>query len=405
MNMKKILSNMAFRLLVAVALGLIAGQYASEGVMTFVMPVKHVLGQVIFFLVPLIIFAFVTPSVTRMKKNASRILGASLLLAYASSVVAAVFAILAGYGSISLFDLQSSPETRELPGMIFRLDIPPLMSVMSALALALMTGLAVVRTRAEEIERLLYRLQDVVAAMVDRILIPLLPFFVFFNFSVLSYEGTVNSQLPFFVAFILVTVVCNALWVVLSYVAAGIYARKNPWRVLRHYGPVVLAALGTQSSAAALGPAIEAARRSDALDADVRGFAIPLFANIHFCGSVLNIVFLVIVISQMLYGAVPALDTLVPFTLLLGIFAIGAPGLPGGTVVASLGLIQTVLGFDETATALLLSIFALQDSFGTANNITSDGALTLMLSAYSERRKTRDARRAAAAGGRAGGAD
>jgi Na+/H+-dicarboxylate symporter len=190
----------------------------------------------------------------------------------------------------------------------------------------------------------------------------------------------VNSQLPFFAVFIVITILCNVLWVAFSYFVAGLYTRKNPWRVLKHYGPVILTALGTQSSAASLGVAIEAAKKSDALDDNVRGFAIPFFANIHFCGSALNIVFLVTVISQVLYGAIPSIDTLALFVLLLGIFAIGAPGLPGGTVVASLGLIQVVLGFDETATALLLSIFALQDSFGTANNITSDGALTLMLS-------------------------
>jgi Na+/H+-dicarboxylate symporter len=386
MGAKKLFSNMAFRLILSVLAGLLVGQYANEQAIGIILPVKHVLGQVIFFIVPLIIIGFVTPSVTRMKKNASRILGVSLLMAYVSSVITSVFAIGAGYGSISLFDLKSSPVTKALPEMIFRLDIPPLMSVMSALALALALGLTVVWTNSEKIENLLYQFQDIVTSMVNRILIPILPFFVLFNFSVLSYEGTINSQLPFFIVFILITILCNVLWVAISYLVAGLYSRKNPWRVLKHYGPVILTAMGTQSSAASLGVAVEAARRSDALDDDVRGFAIPFFANIHFCGSVLNIVFLVIVISQMLYGSIPSIDTLVLFTLLMGIFALGAPGLPGGTVVASLGLIQVVLGFEETATALLLSVFALQDSFGTANNITSDGALTLMLSSYSEKK-------------------
>jgi Na+/H+-dicarboxylate symporter len=371
---------MAFKLFISVLVGWLTGQFVNEKAISVILPLKHVLGQIIFFLVPLIIFGFVTPSVTRMKKNASRILGVSLLLAYVSSVIASVFAIFAGYGSISLFDLQSSPATKELPEMIFRLDIPPMMSVMSALALALTVGLAVVWTNSEKIENLLYRFQDIVTSMVNKILIPILPFFVFFNFSILSYEGTVNSQLPFFAVFIVITILCNALWVAFSYLVAGLYSKKNPWRVLKHYGPVILTALGTQSSAASLGVAIEAAKKSEVLDDNVRGFAIPFFANIHFCGSALNIVFLVIVISQVLYGSIPSIDTLALFVLLLGVFAIGAPGLPGGTVVASLGLIQVVLGFDETATALLLSVFALQDSFGTANNITSDGALTLMLS-------------------------
>jgi Na+/H+-dicarboxylate symporter len=385
--MRKFFSNMVFRLFLAVVLGLLAGRYAGETAIGIILPLKHVLGQVIFYLVPLIIVGFVTPSVTRLKKNASKILGISLLLIYVSTILSAVFAILAGYGSISLFDLQAAEAPRALPEMIFRLDIPPLMSVMSALALALTVGLAVVWTKAKKIEHLLYQFQDIVTALVHKVLIPVLPFFVFANFSVLSYEGAVTSQLPFFVVFILITVACNAAWVAFSYAAAGIYSGKNPWRVLKHYGPVILTAMGTQSSAASLGVAIEAARKSDLLDEDVRGFSIPFFANIHFCGSVLNIVFLVIVISQLLYGAIPSLDVLLLFILLLGIFAIGAPGLPGGTVVASLGLIQSVLGFDETATALLISVFALQDSFGTANNITSDGAMTLILSTFSRKRK------------------
>jgi Na+/H+-dicarboxylate symporter len=387
MGTGKIFTNMAFKLFIAVLVGWLTGQFVNEKVISVILPWKHVLGQIIFFLVPLIIFGFVTPSVTRMKKNASRILGVSLLLAYASSVIASVFAIFAGYGSISLFDLQSSPATKDLPEMIFRLDIPPVMSVMSALALALTVGLAVVWTNSEKIENLLYRFQDIVTSMVNKILIPILPFFVFFNFSILSYEGTVNSQLPFFAVFIVITILCNALWVAFSYLVAGLYSGKNPWRVLKHYGTVILTALGTQSSAASLGVAIEAAKKSEVLDDNVRGFAIPFFANIHFCGSALNIVFLVIVISQVLYGSIPSIDTLALFVLLLGVFAIGAPGLPGGTVVASLGLIQVVLGFDETATALLLSVFALQDSFGTANNITSDGALTLMLSSVRSRKR------------------
>jgi len=389
MTAKKILTNTALQLLVAVIAGLLAGQVVSEPVIGFILPLKHVLGQAIFFLVPLIIFGFITPSVTRMKKRASRILAISLLLAYVSSIISATFAALAGYGSISLFDLQAAEVARSLPKLIFQLDIPPLMSVMSALALALTVGLAVVWTKAERIEALLYQFQDVVTAMVKKILIPFLPLFVFCNFSVLSYEGTIGSQLPFFVAFILITIVCNVLWVGFSYGLAGLYSGKNPWRVLKHYGPVILTALGTQSSAASLGVAVDAAAKSDALDEDVRGFAIPFFANIHFCGSVLNIVFLVIVISQVLYGTLPQIETLILFVLLLGIFAIGAPGLPGGTVVASLGLIQSVLGFDESATALLISVFALQDSFGTANNITSDGALTLMMSSYAEKQRRR----------------
>ena len=160
-------------------------------------------------------------------------------------------------------------------------------------------------------------------------------------------------------------------------------AGQNPFQVIRHYGPAYLTAIGTMSSAATLAVALECAGKAvPPLRRDMVDFGIPLFANIHLCGSVLTEVFFCMTISQMLYGHIPDLGTMVLFCLLLGVFAIGAPGVPGGTVMASLGLITGVLGFDATGTALMLTIFALQDSFGTACNITGDGALTLALSGY-----------------------
>jgi len=313
------------------------------------------------------------------------LLGISLLLAYLSLLGVASFAVFVGYKSIPFLPVDTVTESaREIPVMLFRLDIPPLFSVMSALVLALMLGLAVTWTKSDKIEKALYQFQDIVSSMVNRFLIPILPFFIAANFSVFSYEDTLVSQLPVFLTVVLIAFVCNIIWLAFLYGLAGAYSRKNPWRVLKHYGPVILTAMGTQSSAATLGVAIKAAKKSDALNDDVRDFSIPLFSTTHLCGSVLDVVFLVIVISQVLYGALPSFETMFVFIPLLGIFAIGAPGVPGGTVVASLGLIQSVLGFDEAGTALLLTVFALQDSFGTANNITSDGALTLFLSSYSK---------------------
>ncbi|MDR3260924.1 MAG: dicarboxylate/amino acid:cation symporter [Tannerella sp.] len=384
--MKNILSSTTFKLFLAVVLGLLVGQVAGAEVISFIVPLRHALGQIIFFLVPIIVFGFITPSITRLRKNASKLLGISLLLAYLSSLGVALFAAFVGYKSIPFLHITTvTASAKEIPAMLFRLDIPPLFSVMSALALALMLGLAVTWTKSEKIEAALYQFQDIVTSMVNRFLIPILPFFIAANFCVFSYEGTIVSQLPVFLTVVVIALVCNVLWLALLYGLAGAYSRKNPWRVLKHYGPVILTAMGTQSSAATLGVAIRSAGKSDALRDDVRDFSIPLFATTHLCGSVLDVVFLVIVISQVLYGGLPSLTTMAVFIPLLCIFAIGAPGVPGGTVVASLGLIQSVLGFDEAGTALLLTVFALQDSFGTANNITSDGALTLFLSTYSDK--------------------
>lgn len=382
----KIISNTTFRLLLSVVIGMLIGMFANETVISVILPIKHVLGQIIFFLIPLLIFGFITPSITKLKRNASKLLSVSLILAYASCIGSATLAAVVGYKFIPLFDIVPATESlKEIPEMIFRLDIPPLMSVLSALVLSFMLGLSIIWTKSDKIESALYEFQNLVFIMVKRFLLPILPLFIAANFSVLAYEGALASRLPVFFAILIVTVLCHITWMTILYSSAGIYSRKNPWHVLRYYGPVVLTALGTQSSAASLGVAIEQTKKSPVLRNDIRNFAIPLFGNIHFVGSILDVVFLSLAVSQLLYGTMPGLDKMLVFIPLLGIFAIAAPGLPGGTLITSLGLIHAVLGIDEAGTALMISIFALLDSFGTTHNITSDGALTLILSSYADR--------------------
>lgn len=383
---KKLLSGTTFRLFIAVLLGLLIGKIASENVISIILPIKHVLGQIIFFLIPLLIFGFITPSITRLKKNASKLLSTALLLAYASCVGSATFAAIVGYITIPFLNIAPTTETvKELPEMIFRLDISPLMSVLSALVLAFLLGLSIIWTKADKIEAALYEFQNLVFTMVKKFLLPLLPFFIAANFSVLAYEGALAERLPIFFAILLITIVCHITWISILYLLAGLYSGKNPWQVLKYYGPVILTALGTQSSAASLAIAIEETKKSPVLREDVRNFAIPLFGNIHFVGSILDVVFLSLAVSQLLYGAMPSVEQLLIFIPLLGIFAIAAPGLPGGTLITSLGLIHAVLGIDEAGTALMITIFALLDSFGTTHNITSDGALTLYLSSYADK--------------------
>ena len=179
------------------------------------------------------------------------------------------------------------------------------------------------------------------------------------------------------------------IWMAVLYGFAGAYSGRSAIEVVKHYGPAYLTAVGTMSSAATLAVALKCAKKSPVLKDDVIDFAVPLFSNIHLCGSILTEVFFVMTVSLMLYGSLPSLTVMILFIILLGIFAIGAPGVPGGTVIASLGIVISVLGFDEAGTALLLTIFALQDSFGTACNITGDGALTLIMTKASSHRSTK----------------
>lgn len=384
--MKKIAQSLPARLLAGVIIGILVGLISNESFMNIVVTAKHLLGQVITFCVPLIVIGFIAPSITRLGKSASRMLSVALVLAYTSSVGAALFSMVAGYGLIPHLSIVSTVDgLKELPEVIFALEIPQIMSVMSALVFSVLVGLAVTWTKAERTAELLEEFQKIVLEIVTRVIIPILPIFIACTFCSLSYEGTITKQLPVFLKVIIIVMIGHFIWMTLLYTLAGIYSGKNPMEVVKHYGPAYITAVGTMSSAATLAVALRCARKSSVLREDMVNFGIPLFANIHLCGSVLTEVFFVMTVSQILYGSIPSLGTMVLFCLLLGVFAIGAPGVPGGTVMASLGLITGILLFNDTGTALMLTIFALQDSFGTACNVTGDGALTLILTGYAEK--------------------
>ena len=392
---KSFFKSLPFRLLCAVLIGIVVGVMLSaadaspvtRGALNVIVTAKYIAAQLINFCVPLIIIGFIAPSITRMGANASRMLKVAVLIAYVSSIGAAFFATLAGY--LILPGLHISPEVdglKELPGVLFELAIPQIMPVMSALVFSVLVGLAAAWNNSKITTGLLEEFQKIVLSIVTKLVIPVLPVLIACTFCALAYEGTITKQLPIFLIIILIVMAGHYLWLALLYGLAGAYSRKNPLDVVKNYGPAYLTAVGTMSSAATLAVALECARKSEPpLRDDLVDFGIPLFANIHLCGSVLTETFFVMAVSKMLYGVFPAPGKMILFCLLLGIFALGAPGVPGGTVMASLGLIISVLGFDETGTALMLTIFALQDSFGTACNVTGDGALTLMLTGYAEK--------------------
>lgn len=384
--MKKFFNNTIVQLLIAVVLGIVSGFYVEGSVLSAIVSLKHVSGQVIFFLVPLIILGFIAPSIAHLRSNASKMLLFAFGIAYLSSIGASFFGAAVGYQVIPHLNIASDANVlKALPENMLKIDIPPVMNVMTALVLAALIGLATAWVKSDEFSRLLDIFQKMVLELVKKILLPVLPVFIFANFCILSYQGAVTKQLPVFVSILLVVIVCHYIWLALLYGIAALYSRKNSLKVLKFYGPAYLTALGTMSSAATLGVALHCAHKSPVLRKEISDVTIPLFANIHLCGSILTETVFVMTVSKLLYGTMPDVFSLVLFILLLGLFAIGAPGVPGGTVLASLGLIISVLHFDEAGTALLLTIFALQDSFGTACNVTGDGALTLITDTYEKK--------------------
>lgn len=375
-----IFDNLLFKLVLGIILGVVVGSFANESLIVVMSTIGSIIGQIINYAVPLIILGFITPAIVSLRENAGRILSVTLLICYISSIGAAFFAFLAGRLIIPGMNIVSAGEgARTIPELLFNLEITPIMPVMTALVTAIILGLAVVWSKSERWADLLKEFNNIVLEIVNRIVVKILPFYILTTFSTLAYEGTIQHQLPVFIKVILIVIVMHYIWLALLYLIAGALSKTNPTEVLKHYGPAYVTALGTMSSAATLSVSLKGASKARTLDPKIRDFVIPLCSNTHLCGSVLTETFFVMVVSQILYGALPDTSSMVLFILLLGIFAIGAPGVPGGTVMASLGIIIAVLGFDDAGTALMLSIFALQDSFGTACNITGDGAIALMV--------------------------
>ena len=247
--MKKLFNSLPFRLLLGIFVGIILGQLFNESTMGVVVTLQYIMGQLITFCVPLIIIGFIAPSITKLGKNASRLLAVAIVIAYVSSVCAAFMSMGAGYGLIPHLSIDNNVAgLRELPGVVFELNIPQIMSV-------------------------------------SKVIIPVLPFYIAATFCGLSYEGTITHQLPAFLQIIVIVMAGHYIWLAVLYLLAGAYSGKNPWEVLRHYGPAYLTAVGTMSSAATLGVALECARKSKVLRKDMVSFGIPLFANIHLCGS------------------------------------------------------------------------------------------------------------------------
>ena len=380
MKKNNFFNSLVFKLILGIIIGIFVGRISNESAIVAIDTIKRVIGDLIGYIVPLIILGFITPAIVSLKESAGKILSVTLIICYISTVGAATMSFLAGKAIIPKLNIAPNfGAGNAIPESIFKLSIDPIMPVMTALVTSILFGIAVIVTNSETWEKMLMELNKIVLSIVNNVVIKILPIYIAATFAVLSYEGVIITELPVFLKIILIVIVGHFIWMTVMYSLAGLISKTNPKEVYRHYGPAYLTAVGTMSSAATLPVAIECARKSETLDPKIRDFAIPLCSNTHLCGSVLTEVFFVMTVSQILTGKLPETTNMIVFIALLGIFAIAAPGVPGGTVVASLGLITSVLGFNDTGTALMLSIFALQDSFGTACNVTTDGAIALMV--------------------------
>ena len=393
--MKKILESTAVRLMVAIIIGSLLGGAiihlkgpATEVALQITMIVKHLTSQIIFFMVPLIILGCVAPSITRFSGNVGSLLGFTLLLAYLSSIGAALFSIFASRAVVpELHMVATNSIARELPEkMILTLNFPTV-DTMSTLLFAMLLGLGVVWTRFKSLANFLEKFQTMILTIVRKVLLPILPFFVGSNFALITYKGQLG-QMQTFIWVVLLIVLCQFVWMFIMYLIASIYSRRNGWLVAKYYPKAYFTALGTMSSAATLPFALECIAESPIVKKDTADFALPLFSNLHLCGSVIAEMSLVSAVYYMMFGSLPNMYSMLLFAVLACVIAIGSPGVPGGLNMSCITILGSLILVDQAPEAMveffgiMTAIYTIQDSFGTACNVTTDGALALMTDKY-----------------------
>lgn len=373
------------RIVIAIALGVLIGSFAPEWLARSFATFTTIFGNFLNFVVPLIILAFIAPGIAKLGKGSGKLLGLATFIAYASTIIAGIIAFFAAAsilpnfmeaGSLSAID---DPE-HALASSFIALDMPPVFGVMSALLLAFLLGIGMASTGSKTMFSFFEEFQAIIEKTITYVIIPLLPIHIFGIFGNMAYGGAVAEILSLFAVVFVLIILLHWAMLLLQYSAAGTLNKRNPLSLLKTMLPAYFTALGTQSSAATIPVTVRQARKTGANERVV-DFAVPLFATIHLSGSTITIISCAVGV-MLLTGDVPTFGSILPFIMMLGVTMIAAPGVPGGAVMAAIGLLETMLGFDSTMIALMIALYLAQDSFGTATNVTGDGALAMIVDRF-----------------------
>ena len=387
--MKKLKIGLLGRILIAIALGIGAGMIAPAWAVRIFLTINGIFSQFLGFAIPLIILGLVAPAISDIGKSAGKLLLTTVAIAYGSTIFAGTVSYLTG---ASLFPgmiqkgsaLQEVASIAELPPF-FTVNIPPMMNVMTALILAFTIGLGLAHIEGTTLKNAFHDFEKIIIKTIKSAIIPLLPLYIFGIFLNMTYVGQVFSILTVFIKIIGVIFAIHIGILILQFTIAGGFVRKNPFRLLWNMMPAYFTALGTQSSAATIPVTLEQTRKNGVSE-DIAGFTIPLCATIHMSGSTLKIVACALALMIM-QGMPYDFGMFFGFICMLGITMVAAPGVPGGAIMASLGLLQSMLGFNQEAQALMIALYIAMDSFGTACNVTGDGAIALIIDKITGGRK------------------
>ena len=386
--MKKIKLPLVVKVLIAIVLGVIIGQFAPGWLVRTTNTLVSIFDQLLKFFIPLIIIGLVTPAIADFGQRAGKMLLVTVGLAYLFTICSGLFAYLFSTGLfpfvLSKGSLAALENARQEFAPFFTITIPPLADVMTALVLSFMLGLGIAFTHAKKLHKGFDELKDIIVLSIENVIIPFLPFYIFGLFLDMAAAGKVGPVLGSFLAVVGIIFGMTLVLLVLQYCVAGIVARRNPFKALWGILPAYMTALGTASSAATIPVTLKSAI-ANGVKEEVAGFTVPLCATIHLSGSTLKITSCAI--ALMLMMDMPfTFPTILGFVLMLGITMVAAPGVPGGAIMAALGVLGSILGFDATQQALMITLYIAMDSFGTACNVTGDGAIALIVDRIAGRR-------------------
>lgn len=376
------------RLIIGIITGIILGSFMPEFIIRTLVTFKDIFGQFLGYIIPFIIIAFVAPGIADLGKDAGKLLGITTGLAYLSTIIAGFSAFFVGKALLPTLVSAGSatnPEEGLLKGF-FEIAIDPMMGVMTALVTAFLLGLGMAAIKNKNLYLVLDDFKNIIEKVIQSVIIPLLPFYIAAVFANMTYAGQIAQTMSTFIKVFILIIILHTVYLLFLYLVSGSVAGTNPIRALKNMLPAYFTAIGTQSSAATIPVTLRQAKKNN-ISEDVADFAIPLCATIHLAGSTITLVICSMAV-MMISGSVPQLNTYFIFIFMLGITMIAAPGVPGGAVMAALGLLELYLGFGETAQALMIALYLTQDSFGTATNVTGDGAIAMMVDRFNKIFKT-----------------
>lgn len=369
--------KLVLKLLIGILAGAILGHFLPDGLVRVLVTFKMLFGGFIAFAIPFIILLYITHGIAGLGDRSGRALGITVGLTYLSTVLAGLLALAVAREAVPLFTTHFSDADGAATALLPYVDlqIEPVMPVLTALIAAFIFGIGISKTHSVTLHKVINEGKNIMDALLSKIIVPLLPYYVATIFASMASEGQILDTINTFV-FVLGLAIClHWVWLFVEYSAAGIITRKNPLIMLKNMLPAYVTAAGTMSSTATI-PVTLRSVKANKVSTNVADFGVPLCATIHITGSVITLTACAVAVMVLMPNmTLPSFVDMLPFIFMLGIFMIAAPGIPGGGVIAALGLLSSMLGFDDTAIGLMIALYVAQDSLGTAANVTGDGAV------------------------------